>query len=308
MNNIHLKKTIDLYGFHRIDINLYPVFIAIYDFRSITLAARALCITQSALSHALKRLRLALKDELFIRQGRQMQPTAFAMHIYPQIFAALESLQKISSLNQAFDPTSIQSLNIAVHHEIEPLIFPKLVQHFQTLCPDLKCNSLKLDRKTLIQDLKSYQLDFAIDLEQQFFSKLEFVPLLKDEFVVCTQMTKMDENLYYSSSHIGVSSRRNGILFEDIYLPPQSRHRKILLRCQHYSTAFKILVDHPNAILTLPRSVLTRLNHDSYFKDLQVFDFPTEVQNMSFGLYFFNERQLDERLIFFKNEITKIFA
>ncbi len=67
MNNIHSKSPIDMGLFHRIDINLYPLFIAIYEQKSISKAAQILSITQSAASHALQRLRSHLKDDLFVR-------------------------------------------------------------------------------------------------------------------------------------------------------------------------------------------------------------------------------------------------
>ncbi|RDN22477.1 hypothetical protein B8U60_06115, partial [Acinetobacter baumannii] len=52
MNNIHNLHGLDLSFFHRIDINLYPLFIAIYEQKSISNAASSLNITQSAASHA----------------------------------------------------------------------------------------------------------------------------------------------------------------------------------------------------------------------------------------------------------------
>ncbi len=39
MNNIHNLHGLDLSFFHRIDINLYPLFIAIYEQKSISNAA-----------------------------------------------------------------------------------------------------------------------------------------------------------------------------------------------------------------------------------------------------------------------------
>ncbi len=84
MNDIHSKSPIDMGLFHRIDINLYPLFIAIYEQKSISKAAQILCISQSAASHALQRLRRQhLKDDLFVRSGSQMLPTPFAEQIYP---------------------------------------------------------------------------------------------------------------------------------------------------------------------------------------------------------------------------------
>lgn len=85
MHNIHNNSPMDLGAFHRIDINLYPLFIAIFEQKNISKAAQLLCISQSATSHALQRLRLQLQDDLFIRTGHQMLPTPFAEQIYPTI-------------------------------------------------------------------------------------------------------------------------------------------------------------------------------------------------------------------------------
>jgi hypothetical protein len=49
----------------RLDLNLLPVFDAIYRHRSVRLAADELAMSTSALSHALSRLRATLNDPLF---------------------------------------------------------------------------------------------------------------------------------------------------------------------------------------------------------------------------------------------------
>jgi len=89
MNNIHNLHGLDLSFFHRIDINLYPLFIAIYEQKSISNAASSLNITQSAASHALQRLRQQLEDDVFIRVGNKMSATSFAEQIYPTVKQAL---------------------------------------------------------------------------------------------------------------------------------------------------------------------------------------------------------------------------
>lgn len=108
MNSIHNKSpigsSVDLAIFHRIDINLYPLCIAIYEQRSISKAAQILCISQSAASHALQRLRQHLQDDLFVRAGSKMLPTPFAEQIYPVIKNALIAIQAISIQKQNFDP------------------------------------------------------------------------------------------------------------------------------------------------------------------------------------------------------------
>ena len=305
MNTVHNKTMIDMAIFHRIDINLYPLFIAIYEQRSISKAAKILCITQSAASHALQRLRQHLKDDLFVRVSNQMLATPFAEQIYPVIKNALILIQSISMQKQSFDPNTIQTLKVAVHDEIEPIIFPKLVEHFQKLNLIIQFSSIKLDRKTIITDLATQQIDFVIDLEQNLGEKIQFNKLAQDQFVVCTQQKMMDEAIYLVSPHIGVSSRRTGVLVEDIYLNRQQFSRQIFLRCQHYSTALQILTQEPQLILTIPKNILAHLR---LAQNLNIFDVPVDLPYINMGMYWHKDLQLNLRHQFLRSEIFKISA
>ena len=305
MHSIHSKTVMDLRNFHRIDINLYPLFIAIYEQNSISKAAQILSISQSAASHALQRLRQHLQDDLFVRTGSKMQATPFAEQIYPELKNALFAIQNISIQHQLFRPESIQSLKIAVHDEIEQMIFPKLVQHFQQLNLEIQLSSMKLDRKNIAADLASQQVDFVIDLEQNIAEKIQFERLVQDEFVVCTQLNEMNEQIYLASPHIGVSSRRTGVLVEDIYLSRKHYSRQIFLRCQHYSTALQILQQQKTAMLTIPKNVLTHLQLADC---LNVFQVPADLPKINMGMYWHKDLLENKRHQFLRNEIYKIFA
>ncbi|MFZ0023601.1 LysR family transcriptional regulator [Acinetobacter sp.] len=305
MHSIHSKTVMDLRNFHRIDINLYPLFIAIYEQNSISKAAQILSVSQSAASHALQRLRQHLQDDLFVRTGSKMQPTPFSEQIYPEVKKALFAIQNISIQHQQFNPEMIQSLKIAVHDEIEPMIFPKLVQHFQQLSLDIQLSSMKLDRKNIAADLASQQVDFVIDLEQNIAEKIQFERLVQDEFVVCTQLTEMSEQIYLASPHIGVSSRRTGALVEDIYLNRKQYSRQIFLRCQHYSTALQILEQQKTAMLTIPKNVLAHLQLAAC---LNIFKVPVELPEINMGMYWHKDLQENKRHQFLRSEIYKIFA
>ena len=66
-----------------VDLNLLPVFDAVYRSRSVRLAAEELAMSTSALSHALSRLRSALNDPLFYREGHRMCPSVYASQLAP---------------------------------------------------------------------------------------------------------------------------------------------------------------------------------------------------------------------------------
>src|ERR1700755_1341961 len=99
MNDAALRK---------MDLNLLLAFSVLMQERNVTRAAERLLVGQPGLSAALKRLRETLDDELFVRVGRGLQPTARALAIAPAIEAALESIEQAIRPPAAFDPRDWQ--------------------------------------------------------------------------------------------------------------------------------------------------------------------------------------------------------
>lgn len=311
MNTMHTHSDslsadlLDLKHFHRIDLNLYPLFVAIYQQQSISQAAALLCISQSAASHALQRLRVILQDELFIRRGHKMLATAFAEQIYPQLLQALTQLQSVSMPEVQVDLQQISQLKIAMHDEVEPLILAKLIQHFYQINPKLQLHSIKLDRNKVYDEIQSQQIDFFIDIEQKMNSDILSQSLLEDQLMVCTQSSTMDRTTYLNAPHIGVSSRRTGTLIEDLYLEQLGYQRHILLRCQHYSTAMQVLMTQPKAMLTLPHSVA---KHMAIAPDLKLWPSPISFPSMKISLYWSKSLHTQPRLSVLRKEIMSVFA
>src|SRR5689334_298402 len=77
----------------RMDLNLLKVFDAIYEDRNLVAAARRLNLTQSAVSHALSRLRALVGDEVFVRTGKGMVPTARAAAMAPDLRDCLRRIE-----------------------------------------------------------------------------------------------------------------------------------------------------------------------------------------------------------------------
>jgi len=72
-----------------IDLNLLRIFDILYDERNVTRAAARLFLTQSAVSHALARLREVLGDLLLMRIPSGVQPTECAHQLAPRLRVAL---------------------------------------------------------------------------------------------------------------------------------------------------------------------------------------------------------------------------
>jgi DNA-binding transcriptional LysR family regulator len=83
MSQIHIRT---------LDLNLLKVLEALFDEGSVGAAGRRLGLTQSAVSHALSRLRAQIGDPLFVRTPSGMKPTPRAVEIGGQVRAALAQL------------------------------------------------------------------------------------------------------------------------------------------------------------------------------------------------------------------------
>ena len=89
---------------NNLDLNLLVVFNAIYTEGSLTKAGEIVGITQPAVSSALSKLRDYFDDQLFIRVGQGVQPTAKTENIIIHVREALTILQKSLETPDAFDP------------------------------------------------------------------------------------------------------------------------------------------------------------------------------------------------------------
>src|SRR4051812_31423486 len=117
------------------DLNLLRVFDVLLEERNVTRAGARLGLTQSAVSHALNRLRYALNDELFIRGPSGMQPTPRALEMGPQVHAALNQLQAALSFPD-FDPaTSERRFTVAAGSYACGVLAPPLVGRLSREAP-----------------------------------------------------------------------------------------------------------------------------------------------------------------------------
>ncbi|RFA24697.1 LysR family transcriptional regulator [Alkalilimnicola ehrlichii] len=248
MSDIHNKARLN-----RIDLNLFRVFDVVYRQRNLSRAGEELFISQSAVSHALSRLREQLDDPLFIREGKGVTPTPLADRLAPEIRAALGLFQQ--AVNQReFDPRrDIQHLTIAIHNDLESVLLPQIVNHLRArAAPGVTIAGVRLQRRNLATDLASRRIDLAIGVAHPTSADLRHALLFRDAFcVVSRQPIALDRERYMSAQHIAVSSRRAGLTVEDVVLNQLGFQRDVALRCQHYDAACRI-VANSDLLLTMP--------------------------------------------------------
>jgi len=107
----------------KIDLNLLVVLDVLLREKSVGRTADRLNLTSSAVSHALKRLRLLFDNELLVRDGRRMLPTARGQSLAETLPSLLAQVAHTLAASEPFDPaTSTRSFRLAAPDFIAPLL------------------------------------------------------------------------------------------------------------------------------------------------------------------------------------------
>ena len=147
--------------FQTLDLNLLRVFDALAEERSVTRAGERLGLTQSAVSHALNRLRYALEDELFLRGPDGMKPTPRAIEVWPELRRGLLLLQHALAPTE-FDPSEADRVfNIAASSYTGEVLLPHLVARVRAAAPKVQLHVRGLDAG-MPEALEAGRLDLAI--------------------------------------------------------------------------------------------------------------------------------------------------
>lgn len=110
----------------RIDLNLLVVFDVLMAERSVTRAAARLHRTQSAVSHALARLRAQLGDPLLVRTAGGMRASPFAEALIAEVRPILRGVQRVLTPPVPFDPAHSDRGFRIVLPDLAPSLFPRL--------------------------------------------------------------------------------------------------------------------------------------------------------------------------------------
>ena len=88
-----------------VDANLLVTLDALLVDASVTRAAERLGRSASAISHALAKLREIFADELFVRAGQRLVPTAKALELAPTVHVILAGMESLLRPSKPFDPS-----------------------------------------------------------------------------------------------------------------------------------------------------------------------------------------------------------
>lgn len=295
---------------NRLDLNLLHVFDTIYREGSLTRAARALHLTQPAVSHSLARLREHFGDPLFSRQGNRMVPTPLARRFVESMRPGLNQIHSAVNQFHAFDPASHRkTFALALRDVLESTFLPQLVRKLDDY-PEIEINSQRIARRDMESLLAAGKVDFAVDVLLPVSDQTAHERLRKDRLVV---LARKDHPLaaepltmenYLSAKHILVSSRSEGPGVEDFELSRLGLQRQIRLRCQHFYAACQV-VETSDLLLTMPEAYARQIAARS---DTRILNPPEGLPDVDAHLYWHRAYEKEPALIWLREQFHAVVA
>jgi DNA-binding transcriptional LysR family regulator len=241
------------------DLNLLLVFDAILRERSVMRAARALGLSQPALSHALNRLRYLVKDQLFVRTPAGMIPTPRAEQLALPVRKALNDLQ-IALETETFSPsTADRQFVIAVNNYAAVVLAAPIVAACRALAPHIRLSLRPSGTLDLLELLERGELDLVISTRESSAERFVSQPLIEDRYVAVLRRghpalrRKMTLSAFANLPHLVISSSGDDISFVNTALIARGLSRSIALETP-YLSAGAVLVQS-NLVAVLGRQI-----------------------------------------------------
>lgn len=244
-----------------IDLNLFLVFRAIYATRSVTAAGDRLCMTQPAVSNALKRLRDRFNDPLFVRTPAGMQPTPMALQLSDLVEEGIVRFSQAIDCARSFDPeTSDRLFRIAMNDVGQSVLLPTIVGAVRRQAKGVRVETVAPSTE---QQIRQLLLEGEIDLalgswqplgsgfhQQTLFSE-SFALLLRSDHPSAGQTISLDD--YLSLEHVNYrpigaseSALQSAMSAEGLL-----GRRRVVLTTAHFA-GLATVVASSDLVLTLP--------------------------------------------------------
>lgn len=242
----------------KIDLNLLVVFNHLIQERSVSAAADRLGLTQPAVSNALRRLRLLLNDELFLRTSRGMDPTPYALELAEPIAGALDAIQSSLTRQTVFDPaTSVRKFTLCMTDLGEIELLPRLMDLLEEIAPGVTLSTVRRNPENLRDEMEAGHVDLAIGLlpqlksgyfQQRLFMQ-NYVCLFRQGHVL--DKKRISEKEFYAADHVVVVSAGTGHAKADDIIENRSHVRRVRLLVPHFVAVGPIL-SRTDMIATVP--------------------------------------------------------
>ncbi|MFI8620635.1 LysR family transcriptional regulator [Marinomonas sp. NPDC078689] len=273
----------------------------------VTKAAARLHISQSAVSRQLAQLRELCQDQLLVRNGNQLIPTAKAATLKIKLDSLLGEFDALLT-EVPFESKDYQGeLVFASSDYVAQYLFPDIAQHLTQQSPKLDL-SFQLWEPNLINQLHETGIHLASSMLAQKPDNVSSIYLGSD-VPVCvmasdhalakqTSITVQDIVQY---THVKVTGGADKDSLVDRQLSAKGYSRRVALKVPFFSTAMSLLVNS-DRLMVLPEHIATNL---ARHWDIKTHSLPFKTQEQKYWLFWHPKFDNEPAHKYFRNEVAQ---
>lgn len=265
------ERTMNLRQF---DLNLLVALDVLLAERSVTKAGERLHLSQPAMSGILSRLRHSFGDELLVRNGRNLEPTALADDIAGHVHECVQQIQVLLNTKRPFVPATEQmSFRIGASDYVALLMGP-LIQRLIELAPGISVRFVALS-PTSFDKVSAGELDFAI-VPFEPDQGLPSLSLFEDSWTcaVWSRHPTVDHSLslddFLALPHLAFSFYGEHFSLAEGHLAQLGYHSKVVASTETFATA-PFMLRGTSLVTIVPKRLGERLLHAA---DIKLVDMP----------------------------------
>ena len=291
-----------------IDLNLLLVLDALLATGSATRAAERLSVSQSAVSHALSRLRQSLSDPLLVRTPHGLVPTPRAEALAPTLHRLLAELGQAVTGAAVFDPQTAQcSFTIVMSDYVSLLLMPPLMERLQAEAPGIEVLVLSIQGEEFAA-LERGEIDLTIGrvfpARQGFYQQALF-----GDRLLCmvrspgpARQKTLPLREYLKRGHVLISPQGQGPGIVDLALAEKGLSRRIMLRVPYFMAA-PLIVARTDLVLTVPERVAQLITE---ILPVRLLAPPLELRNFNMVQVWHARHQQSPRHVWLRRLIAEV--
>lgn len=168
----------------RLDLNLLKAFAVLVQEESVTRAAQRLCVTQSAASNMLSRIRAIVGDPILIRAGNVMVATNRARQIERIVWGHLEGIAHAFAAGTAFDPgATLRSFRLGTPDYLAQTFVPEFARAFAAAAPKARLIVRHAGAHDCERLLDEGEVDVVVSMVRGARPQQRAIVLLTERFV-----------------------------------------------------------------------------------------------------------------------------
>lgn len=287
-----------------LDLNLLVAFGALMKHRSVTRAADDIRVTQSALSHAIDRLRKHYGDPLFVRAKGQMHPTPRALEIAAPIDEALRQVS--GTFSREFDPAALhRTFRIGLVDYAAAFLLPALMERLGNEAPHAQVTAEHVSFESAKKLLGTPDIDFAIGVFPATPPSCARELLLDEHFGVIARQDHPEIGQRLSLARYAKLRHVNIPIYRciDAALKERGVVRNFAIKAENILTV-PFIVARSNLLATMPKTFAQVF---SPFCRLRVFDPPFKTDAYRIELVWHRRSQGDMAHAWF-GELIRLIA